>query len=213
MKIQWLGHACFLLVSQDGVRVLTDPFDPKVGYPVPAIAADIVTTSHQHSDHNYTQAVQGTFSVVDKAGESTLRGITIKGIPSFHDGTQGSQRGQNILFRFTMDGLNILHCGDLGHALTPEQVQAVGPVDVLIIPVGGHYTIDAATAVTVMQQLHPALTIPMHFLTPAMNFPIETVEPFLQAAGGGKQAGKMEIEVDKASLQEQAGVVVLDYPR
>ena len=212
MKIQWLGHACFLLVSEDGVRVLTDPFDATVGYPAPAVAADIVTTSHQHSDHNYIQVVRGKFAVIDCAGETTLRGIGIKGIATYHDDTHGSQRGQNLLFRFTIDGLNVLHCGDLGHALTPEQVQAIGPVDVLIVPVGGHYTIDAATAVKVREQLNPALTIPMHFHTPAINFPIATVDPFLQATGGGKQLGKMEIEVSRESLKEQ-GVIVLDYPR
>ncbi len=213
MKIQWLGHACFLFVSKDGTRVLTDPFDPKVGYPVPEVAADIVTASHQHSDHNYFKAVQGQFTRVEKPGETTLRGVHIKGVSTFHDDTHGSQRGQNILFRFTIDGLNILHCGDLGHALTPEQVQAVGPLDVLILPVGGYYTINAATAQKVMQQLNPALTIPMHFKTPVMDFPIESVDPFLNLVGGGRRAGKAEIEVSREDVKEKGGVVVLEYPR
>lgn len=213
MKIQWLGHACFLLTSEDGVRVLTDPFDPKVGYPPPAVAADIVTASHQHSDHNYTQVVKGKFTYVEQPGETTLRGIAIRGIPTFHDEASGSERGQNIMFRFTIDGLSVLHCGDLGHELSPAQAQAAGPVDVLIIPVGGYYTIDAPTAVKVMKQLNPSLTIPMHFRTPVMGFPIETEEPFLKLVGGGRRAGSMEIEVKKESLRAQAGVVVLAYPR
>ncbi len=212
MKIQWLGQSCFLMVSGQGVWVLADPFDPKIGYRAPAVPADIVTTSHAHGDHNYIQAVQGKFDVVNQPGETNLHGIPIKGISSFHDDTRGSQRGQNILFRFTIDGLNVLHCGDLGHLLSPEQVQAIGPVDVLLIPVGGHYTIDAATAVKVMKQLNPALTIPMHFRTPAVSMPIETIEPFLREAGGGKKIEKTEMEVTKETLPQPAGIIVLDYP-
>ncbi len=213
MKIQWLGHSCFLLTSRERVRVLTDPFDPQIGYPVPSVSADIVTTSHQHSDHNYTKAVQGKFTLVDKPGETTVRGIAIKGIPTFHDDTRGKKRGANILFRFAIDGLTVLHCGDLGHPLSAEQVQAIGPVDVLLVPVGGNFTIDAPTAAGIRQQLHAKLTIPMQFRTPAINFPIQPVEPFLKAAGGGRQVGKMEIEVTPESLQEESGVMVLEYPK
>ena len=212
MKIQWLGHSCFLLTSASGVRVLTDPFDPQIGYPAPAVEADIVTTSHQHSDHNYTAVVKGNFATVKNAGAVTLKGIEILGIPTFHDDTAGRQRGQNLLFRLTIDGLRILHCGDLGHALTPEQVNAVGAVDVLLVPVGGHYTVDAATALAVMRALHPTVTIPMHFKTPVLDFPIATVEPFLKAVGGGRQAGQSQVELTSANLAQQAGVLVLDYP-
>ncbi len=212
MKIQWLGHSCFLLESSAGVRILTDPFDPSVGYPAPAVTADIVTVSHGHSDHNYTRAVQGKFTVVDHSGETTVGGIPIKGIATFHDDAQGKQRGANIVFRLTIDGLTVVHCGDLGHPLSAQQVQAIGPVDVLIIPVGGYYTIDASTAAYVVKQIHPALTIPMHFRTPAINFPIQTVDPFLKAAGGGTLAGKTEIEVTAESLKQDVGVIVLEYP-
>lgn len=212
MIIQWLGHSCFLLTSAGGVRVLTDPFDPKIGYPAPAVEADIVTTSHQHSDHNYTAVVKGNFTTVKTAGSVTLKGIEILGVPTFHDEASGGQRGQNLLFRLTIDGLKVLHCGDLGHALTSEQVQAVGAVDVLLVPVGGHYTVDAAAALAVMRALHPTVTIPMHFKTPALDFPITTVEPFLKAAGGGRQAGSKQVELTSANLAQQAGVLVLDYP-
>ncbi len=213
MKIQWLGHSCFLLESSAGVRVLTDPFDPQVGYPALAVSADIVTISHQHSDHNYIKGVHGKYTVVDKPGETTARGILIKGFATFHDEAQGAKRGKNIAFRLMIDGLTVLHCGDLGHPLSAEQVQAIGPVDVLLVPVGGYYTIDAPTAVGVVKQLHPALTIPMHFRTPAINFPIQTVDPFLQAAGGGRKPGTMEIEVTAEKLKQEGGVVVLEYPK
>lgn len=212
MKIQWLGHACFYLTTSDGVRVLTDPFNPSVGYPVPAVEADIVTNSHQHSDHNYNQAVHGSYKLIDRAGNYTEKGVEIVGVDTFHDEDGGSKRGKNLVFRFTVDGLNVVHCGDLGHALTPEQVKAIGAVDVLIIPVGGFYTIDAKTAKQVVEQLKPSLTVPMHFKTPVMDFPIMTVDPFAELMGGVQHAGATEIEVTRESLPKQAGVIVLDFP-
>jgi len=213
MKIQWLGHACFLLTSSSGVRVLTDPFDPSVGYPVPSVEADIVTTSHQHSDHNYTQAVKGAFQLINSAGSYSVKGIDVLGVDTFHDDAGGAKRGKNLIFRFTIDGLTVAHCGDLGHPLSPEQAQAVGPVDVLIVPVGGYYTIDALTAKGVAEQLKARLTVPMHFKTPVMDFPITTVDPFIEAMGGAQRAGTTEIEVTRASLPAQAGVIVLDFPK
>ena len=212
MKIQWLGHACFLLTSAAGVRLLTDPFDPHVGYPPPAVEADIVTISHSHSDHSYTQVVKGQFETVDQPGSRTVCGIQILGLPTFHDEAGGSKRGKNVLFRYSVDGLNVVHCGDLGHPLTAEQVQALGMVDVLIVPVGGYYTIDPTAAMQVIGQLKPALTIPMHFKTPVLDFPIQTVDPFLELAGTGRRAGSTVIEVTRETLPDQAGVVVLDYP-
>lgn len=213
MKIQWLGHACFLLTSSSGVRVLTDPFDPSVGYPVPAVEAEIVTTSHQHSDHNYTQAVKGAFQLIDSAGSYSVKGIDVVGVDTFHDDAGGSKRGKNLIFRFTIDGLTVAHCGDLGHPLSPEQARAVGPVDVLIVPVGGYYTIDALTAKGVAEQLKARLTVPMHFKTSVMNFPITTVDPFIEAMGRAQRAGATEIEVTRESLPAQAGVIVLDFPK
>lgn len=213
MKIQWFGHACFYLTSSDGVRVLTDPFDPSVGYPMPSVEADIVTNSHQHADHNYNKAVRGAFKLIDRAGKYSEKGVDIVGVDTFHDAEGGTKRGKNLVFRFSMDGLNVVHCGDLGHALTPEQVQAIGAVDVLIVPVGGFYTIDAQVAKSVVDALHPTLTVPMHFKTPVMNFPITTVDPFVELMGRVQQAGSTEIEVTRESLAKQAGVMVLDFPK
>lgn len=213
MKIRWLGHSCFLLTSAGGTRVVLDPFDPKIGYPAPAVEADLVTISHQHSDHNFTQVLKGNFTKFEKAGTYSAAGIEIKAVPTFHDEAGGAKRGQNLVFRLVIDGLSIVHCGDLGHPLAPEQVQALAPVDVLLVPVGGHYTIDPAAALAVKNQLQPVLTVPMHFKTGALDFPIQTVEPFLKLAGGGRQAGQGEIEVTTATLPQLAGVVVLDYPR
>jgi len=213
MKIQWLGHSCFLLTAQDGTRVLTDPFNPEIGYPAPAVEADIVTTSHQHVDHNYTKVVKGKFTVVNSPGSHVIKGIEILGVPTFHDEAKGAKRGKNLIFRIILDGISVIHCGDLGHQLSAEQVKALGTVDVLLLPVGGYYNIDHKEAKMVMDALHPRLTVPMHFKTPAINFPIQPAEPFLALVGGGNRAGAMDIEVDHASLAQGPQVLVLDYPK
>ncbi len=212
MKIRWFGHSCFLLTGEDGVRVLTDPFNEKVGYPLPAVPADVVTVSHQHSDHNYTAIVQGRFTVIDSPGSFNTHGIEIHGYPTFHDAEAGHQRGDNVLFHITLDGLAVVHCGDLGHVLTREQAESVGRVDLLLLPVGGTYTIGCGEAIDLMHLLRPVVTIPMHYKTPAMSFPIQPVEPFIQAAGGATRPGTTEIMLDAETLANLAGVVVLDAP-
>ncbi|SEP17702.1 MBL fold metallo-hydrolase [Propionispora vibrioides] len=211
MKIKWLGHSCFLFTSGSGVKVLTDPFDSSVGYKVPAVAADIVTTSHEHFDHNYTQAVQGEFFHVHETGHVAHKEIEITGIAAFHDGEGGTQRGKNRIYTFAIDGIHICHCGDLGHGLTPEQLREIGPVDILLIPVGGFYTIGPAEAVEVIHSLQPAVTIPMHFKTEAVQLPIGGVEAFLQQIGGGQRLGKQEVELTKESLASMPSVLVLEY--
>ena len=213
MKIKWLGHACFLLTAESGVRVLADPFDDKVGYPLPQVEVDIVTVSHSHSDHSYTQALRGNFSVFDQAGLFECQGIGIQGFSTFHDAEQGAIRGLNLVFKITMDGISVLHCGDLGHILSVELAREIGRVDVLLVPVGGRYTIDCNQAFELTRLLNPAITIPMHYQTPVLTFPIQPVDPFLQAMGGGRSAGSQEITVSRETLKQQAGVVVLDYPR
>jgi len=202
MKIKWLGHSCFLLTSSSGVRVMMDPFNPDIGYPAPAVEADIVTTSHQHSDHNYTQVVKGKFTVISEAGSYSEKGVDIVGVQTFHDEAGGSKRGKNLVFSFTIDGVKVVHCGDLGHELTPEQAQAIGPADVLLVPVGGFYTIDAQTAKQVAGQLQAKVIVPMHFKVPVLDFPIAEVDGFLQAAGGSRRAGSTEIEVTPENLAQ-----------
>jgi len=212
MKIKWLGHACFLLTSQSGVRVLTDPFDDQVGYELPDEEADIVTTSHGHYDHNNTGIVKGDFKHFDGPGEFCEKDISIKGISTFHDEFMGTKRGMNIIYKFGIDDLNICHCGDLGHILTPELVMEIGKVDVLLIPIGGIYTVDALEAYKVLGQLKPAVTIPMHFQTDALKFKLGSVEKFLDiAGGGGVKVGKQEIELNMGNLECNAGIKVLDY--
>ncbi|HOV69172.1 MAG TPA: MBL fold metallo-hydrolase [Clostridia bacterium] len=210
MKIKWLGHACFLITSNSGAKIITDPFDDTVGYQLPDEEADIALTSHNHYDHNNIDVVKGRFVHINKPGTTTAKGITITGVATYHDESNGSKRGRNIVFKLDVDGIRVCHCGDLGHVLTADQVKAIGEVDVLLVPVGGTYTVDAAGAAQVVRQLQPAVTIPMHFKTADLRFNIDGVEKFLNLAGG-RRLGRQEIELDLKALADYSGVVVLDY--
>ncbi|MFV9568124.1 MBL fold metallo-hydrolase [Thermoanaerobacter mathranii] len=210
MNIKWLGHACFKISSERGTIIVTDPFDESVGYPMPNVRADIVTSSHSHFDHNYFKAIKGNFDIVDTVGEHDIKGIKIKGVSTFHDEEQGTKRGKNIVFVFDIDGIKVCHMGDLGHILTEKQIEEIGSVDVLLIPVGGYYTIDAKQAVEVMNQLKPKITIPMHYKTELINFPIDTVDNFLSMTGG-KKISSSQMDVKKEDLGGEPKVIALNY--
>ena len=212
MRITWFGHACFGLVSDSGITIITDPFDETVGYKLPDVQADIVTVSHQHFDHNYVKGVSGNPEVVSEAGDYRIKGIPIKGVKSYHDDQGGSKRGINIVYVFEIDGVRVCHLGDLGHVLAREQVEQIGAVDVLLVPVGGTYTIDASAATSVVSSLKPSIAIPMHYKTDRINFPIEGVDEFLEAMGGGTRVDDHTLEVKKQDVEGgETRVLVLDY--
>lgn len=215
MKIKWMGHSCFLMTSDTGVRILTDPFDAQVGYPVPMVGADIVTTSHSHFDHGYVQAVQGSFIQLNESGKYNHNGIIVTGVSTYHDEVEGKKRGRNIVFIFEIDGLRICHCGDLGHLPSKQQMAQIGRVDILLLPVGGTFTINGVTAYELVKLLNPAISIPMHYRTPVLSFPIEGVEKFLSEAhvNGHSEvfAHRQEVELSKYSLKDFPPILVLDY--
>jgi L-ascorbate metabolism protein UlaG (beta-lactamase superfamily) len=212
MKIKWLGHSCFKITSSKGTRILTDPFDDNVGYSIPSVEADIVTTSHNHYDHNYIDCVRGSFEVINKTGDYSIRDIVIKGVHTYHDSENGSKKGDNKVFVFEMDGMRICHLGDLGHSLTQEQLDQIGRVDVIFIPVGGNYTLDATGANEVINQLNPSIVIPMHFKTPALRFELETVDRFMELSKDAEKLGKQVLELKLEELKENdKKVIVLNY--
>lgn len=209
MRIEWKGHASFLLISSKGVRVLTDPFDEHVGYPLPNVEVDVATVSHLHGDHNYTDSLLGKPVIIEGAGEHEAAGIVIKGVATYHDPEQGKKRGKNTVFVIKMDGLNICHLGDLGHLLTSKQVSDIGQVDVLFVPVGGFFTIDTKQAYEVVQQLRPALVLPMHYkLDKRVTLPIAPVDEFL---GLFPKVERLTIlDIDKSLLPRKTEVVLLE---
>ncbi|HHY42721.1 MAG TPA: MBL fold metallo-hydrolase [Thermoanaerobacterales bacterium] len=211
MKIRWFGHACFLLESQDGTKIITDPFDGSVGYKIPMIEADIVTVSHDHYDHNYVEGIQGDPQVIKFPGECTIGNISINGVSAYHDEVKGAKRGPNIIYTFNIDGIKVCHLGDLGHLLSKTQLEDIGHVDVLLIPVGGTFTLDAEGAAAAVEQFSPKIIIPMHFKTPAVSMPIDPVEKFLEKMGHGEHLGSNTVEITADDLGDQQRIIVLDY--
>lgn len=212
MRIKWLGHSCFKISSKDGVRIVTDPFDDNLGYRIPSVETDIVTVSHGHYDHNFVDCLNGDFEVIDKVGDFNVKGIHIRGIHTFHDDEEGAKRGVNIVYTFDVDDIKVCHLGDLGHRLTPSQLEMIGDVDVLLIPVGGVYTIDAVQAVEVIKQLKPAVVIPMHYKTKALRINVEPVEGFEELIGKAERPMQQVVEIKKDELDKNnLKVYILRY--
>jgi len=213
MKLKWFGQSCFLLTSQAGTRVLMDPFDKKTGYKVLVVEADVVTTSHDHFDHNNLHVVKGNFYHIDQPGTYTYQDIQITGTLTYHDQVQGARLGNNIVYCFTVDGIRVCHCGDLGHLLTPEQISRIGKVDVLLITICGFCAITPAEAVAVRKQLKPVIAIPMHYRTRGaglFGLFYARVNQFLAATGEPARQLR-ELSVDSMNLPQYAGIVVLNH--
>ena len=212
MTIKWLGHSCFLLTDAEGTRVLVDPCDPAIGYDIGMVEADAVTSSHDHYDHNNVAAAGEKAVVIKEAGEYTVKNVKIKGFPTWHDDAQGALRGANIMFLFEMDGVHVLHAGDLGQLPDEETVKAIGKVDVLLAPVGGRYTIDYQGARDLANTLGPRVVIPMHYMTDAVKADLDEVTPFLDHASGCAihRMRQSEASITPESLGNDR-IIVLDY--
>jgi len=216
MKIKWYGHAAFLVTSDQGVKLVTDPYEPgafggKLSYGKIQDKVDIALISHDHADHNDTASLPGSPQVVKGTGSKTVKGISVKGISTYHDPSKGSERGANTIFTFSVDGIRICHLGDLGHVLGQKELDEVGSVDILLIPVGGFFTIDPKEATQVADQIKPKVLIPMHFKTEKCGFPIAPVEDFIKGKSNTKRPGTSEVSFSKATLPQQAEIVVLEH--
>ena len=209
MKLKWLAHASFLITADDGTRIITDPYETGEGFAHSAIneSADIVTVSHEHFDHNNAAAVGGNPEVIKDSAE--VKGITFKAVPTAHDEKGGSERGKNNIYCFQVDGIRVCHMGDLGHLLTDNQVVEVGKVHVLLIPVGGFFTINAQTAQMVAEQVRARVIIPMHYKTEKMNLPISDVEGFLKDKDNVIRLETSEVEFTRAELPTSPQIMVL----
>ncbi|SHE57188.1 L-ascorbate metabolism protein UlaG, beta-lactamase superfamily [Marinitoga hydrogenitolerans DSM 16785] len=179
MKIKWFGHSCFG-IEYLNIKILTDPFDETVGYPLPDYSPDIITESHQHFDHNAHHLIRGKYILINTPGKHLSKGVKITGLKTYHDKSYGHERGENIIFKMKFsDGLTLAHCGDLGDIPDEKVLNELKDIDILMIPVGGYYTIDANEAKDIVNKVKPKLIIPMHFKTKYINFPISSVENFL----------------------------------
>lgn len=216
MDIYWYGQACFRYKGKTSTVVI-DPFDPEfVGLklPIKEMQADIVLSSHDHKDHNNTKVVTHPSGespkVFNAPGEYEVSSVVITGVASFHDEVQGEKRGRSVVFHLLMDGLNIVHLGDLGQPeLTEEQITQIGQTDVLLIPVGGVYTISAKEAAKIVSQLEPRIIIPMHYKIEGLKFDLEPLDQFLKEMGVEAATPVPKLSITKEKLPEEPQVVVL----
>jgi len=216
MTITYHGHACFRLKGKTGT-VVFDPYSEMVGWPMPSLSADVVIASHDHPDHNNVSAIRGTARrekpfIITDAGEYEVGGISVFSVPTWHDDQQGVLRGANLVSTVLIDDMRITHVGDLGHTFTPEQQEEIGETDVLIVPVGGVYSLDPEAAVKVIHMVEPSFVIPMHYRTdkhdPKLFSELKTLQDFLKEYSV-EVSPQPQLEVAPERLPEETEVVVL----
>lgn len=212
MIITWLGQSCFKIqdkIGPEGVTLVTDPFDKSTGLKVPNFEAQIVTVSHDHYDHNNVKALRGDPYLINCAGEYDVKGVMVDGIEAYHDEKKGAERGLNVIYRIEMDDIAVVHLGDLGHALEDSQLEKIAGVDILLIPIGGKYTIDAKKAVEIVSQVEPRIIIPMHYKIPNLKIDLDPLDKFVKELGI-VPTEEEKLKISKKDLpQEDMELVVL----
>lgn len=188
MKIKWYGQSLFRLTTKfqkdEKVALVIDPFDKKLGLNVPKLKADILLISHDHYDHSNIKSISGDFFLIDSPGEYEIKGVRIKGIPAFHDNVSGKERGKITIFIMEIEGVKLCFLSDLGQKkLTEQQLEEIGEVNILMVPVGGKYTIEAKEASSIVNQIEPQIVIPMHYKIPKLKEKLDKVDDFLKVTG------------------------------
>lgn len=208
MKLTYLGHSSFLLEYDDKTKILTDPFDETVGYDVYDGTCDIVTISHHHFDHDCINFIKGDFKVIDEPGDYNIKGFKIKGLPSFHDKAQGQKRGNNTIFIIEKEGYRICHMGDLGHTIDSNMAEEIGKIDVLLIPIGGNYTICGKEACEIAKLINSTYVIPMHYKTTHTNLKISGTEEFITCMKNGERLHSNTFEPEKSETIKNKVIIL-----
>ena len=213
MEITWYGHSCFRLTERGSATVVTDPFDHEVvGYQALKLKADIVTVSHEAPGHSFSKGVKGYLHLIEGPGEYEIGGVFITGVQT--DGRKNDkEQPRNTLYVFDYDGITIAHLGDLRAVPSRAQIDALGTVNVVLVPVGAGGGLSAAKAAEVVSVLEPNLVIPMHYATPAGTLSLDPLEKFIKEMGLGTIEAEDSLKVLKSSLPEETHVVVLTYPQ
>ena len=211
MKIRWLGHAAFLITSDKGIRIITDPYKSggELKYAEINEPADIVTVSHEHFDHNNASSISGHPQIFRGPESREIKGIKFSAISAFHDTEQGKLRNDDTIICIDINGMRLCHLGDLGHLLSEKQITNIGKVDILFIPVGGYYTIDAAAATKVVDSLKPRVTIPMHVKNERCTFPLTTIDEFVKNKKNVTIVNGTEVELNSGTLPTSTQIFVL----
>ena len=212
MDVTWLGQSCFRLRGKNAA-VITDPYPPSLGLRLPRQEADVVTVSHDHENHSYTQAVREGAFEIRGPGEYEIAGVDVIGFPTFHDGEKGAQRGRNTVYLIEIDDVRVCHLGDLGHALDDADAEIVASADVLLVPVGGRTAISAAQAAEVVRQLEPRYVVPMHYATPGLKVQLDGVERFLKEMAVTSFEPQPKLTVQASSATEYETKVVVLEPK
>lgn len=210
VDITWYGHSCFRLRGR-GAAVVTDPYPPSLG-PKLKLEADIITISHGHDNHNHVGGVGKTPFVVQGPGEYEVSGVTILGVPTFHDAQNGAERGRNTVYLIDVDDVKVCHLGDVGHALDASQLERLGTIDVLLVPVGGGASLDGTKGAEVVRQVEPRYAVPMHYATAGVKLELQPADRFLQEMGvpEAEAQAKLTVHASSAGSEGETKVVVLD---
>ena len=212
MEITWYGHSCFRLTERNYATVVTDPFDHKaVGYGALKLKADIVTVSHDAPGHNNMEVVKGSEHIIDGAGEFEIGGVFITAVQTAGGGKKTKDKTRNTLYVFDYEGITVAHLGDLLEVPTQSEVEALGTVNVLLLPVGGGNSLNAAKAAEVVSTIEPNIVIPMHYATDDTKLKLEPLSKFLKEMGLGKVESQPSLKATRSSLPQETKVVVLDY--
>jgi L-ascorbate metabolism protein UlaG (beta-lactamase superfamily) len=217
MEITWYGHSCFRLTERNYATVVTDPFDSKVvGYDALKLRSDIVTVSHDAPGHSNTDAVKGTSHVIDGPGEFEIGGVFITGVQA--DSGSGKKKAKenaarNTIYVFDYDGITVAHLGDLTETPTQTEIESLGTVNVVLVPVGGGGGLNAAKAAEVISVIEPNLVIPMHYSTPATKVSLDSINKFIKEMGLSKPEPQASLKVTRSGLPTETHVVVLDYQK
>ena len=215
MHIIWHGQACFEIIASrqkgEQVSICLDPFSEEIGLKPPSLSSDIVLVTHQHFDHNNKKTIKGEPFIIEGPGEYEIKGVFVKGITSWHDNSQGEERGKNVIYIIEAEDLRLCHLGDLGQKeLSEEQIEQIGDIDILMAPVGGVYTINGVEASKIISQIEPRIVIPMHYLLPKLKAKLDKVDKFLSAMGVKSAEPQPKLLIKKKDiLQEETKIVVL----
>ncbi len=214
MEILWHGHSFFEIetkTEKGKIKVAIDPFSPEIGLKAPKVRADLLLISHDHFDHNYKEAIEGNYFLIDKPGEYEVGGVFVTAILSFHDSVKGKSRGENLIFLLDSEEMRVCHLGDFGQKeLENHQLEKIGQVDLLMIPVGGKYTISAKEAIKILEQIEPKITIPMHYFLPKLKIKLDGAEEFLKVLGIKELKPEKKLSIKKENLPEEGKIVLLE---
>jgi len=212
LDVTWLGHGCFRLRGRSAA-VVTDPYPPAIGLKLARMDAEVVTISHEHDNHNYTQVVRDGAYEIRGPGEYEVAGVSVIGVPTYHDSDKGAKHGRNTVYLIEIDEVTVCHLGDLGHKLEDVEAEAVASPDVLLVPVGGQSVINAAQAAEVVRQLEPRYVVPMHYAIPGLKLQLDPIDRFLKEMGVTASEPQPKLAVQKSSVTEYETKVVVLEPK